>query len=788
MERAPRRRRTFQRPTFAEEDEAGVAAPTSEETALSEATSSGASSLAAKRRGPQYNPSSEEEAPSASIFPGGAHSTYEEAEAAILAKIDGHMDPAAVAAISNRVSQTARGAAARAKIAITDDDPLLKIYDTSRGDNNPTGEDEELRELRATRDEAKRDRIRLEGTTGAGLAGESATAAAAGAHISASDRIPIHEGQSMESVTAAEAAEAAGPTVTAEMLSPEQRELLWEDRKRTYGVIHRKLLIALESHASAMDKLLLLMELHDLVVRRRLLLRADIYTDIFATAFTALAGPDHYASNNRKKITMLDELWVMYTYALDSGVDPTSKMIRNVMRILSLSATTDADVEAKAHKLMLDSDKFKLIPSPTTLSAYYTVCGTNNAMHIAVARLADAKARLEVFPNTDAVRAIINGFRRNGQPDKGLSFLSTVSNVPVTMPLWAEVVHTAKESSNPLSALTFYRALQQTELRPDARILSSLLVAMERAEDYSEAKYVLSEVMKHRVRLKQHELNRLLRSLELNGGLDREFCRLFATMEKTGTKIFYERYSPALVAKARAFAVSAAAAEKKKRKESAQRAAAAASATGAVPIAGRGEGGEPEGGRKSDDSARSRTKKRAEERYRLSAGDRTDGEAERTARRRRLLGGKRTAAGSDSRDGRIDADRRSDGDHTDSSGPYSSSSRSRGSDGDRDRERGRDREKERDRDLRGESSPRRSDASSSSASSSSSHTRRDGDRDREREREREKDRERERDRDRGGEGGGWGDRPHAQQSRSSREASSDRDRWRASNSRAEGRR
>jgi len=477
--------------------------------------------------------------------------SYEAAEAAIHEHLA--MDAQTAHDVSRRVSQSERFHQARLKDLVGDDDLLLKVYDRSVDDPNM---DEEDREVKVMRAEERKARIRLDGTTGAGHDGQLS-----GVKISDSDRIALHSSQ--ESLEESEiAAVSKDNAVTADMLTAEQKHLLWEDRKRTYSIVHRKMLLALESHHSEMDKLFLLMELHDIIIQKRLRMRCEVYEDILATAFTALTGPEHYTSNNRSTVTMLEELWVMYNYCVDSGTDPSPKLIQNMMRILSLCATTNPDVEAKAHRLMLDSDRFKLIPKTTALSTYFAVCARNNAMHIAVSRLVDAKSRLEVTPTATMVYTIMNGFRLNKRADDGIRFLTTVSNTPITKELFSEVIHTAKESSNPLSAFTFYRSMRQSSLRPDVRVMTSLIIAMEVAGDYTDAKFVLSEIMAHRVKLENDQLNRLLLALQ-HGGNEAEFCKLFASMSRTGKALYTERFDPNYVALAKKYAARMAENERK---------------------------------------------------------------------------------------------------------------------------------------------------------------------------------------------------------------------------------
>lgn len=527
LQRQTRRRRTFARPTYADAE-----APSSTPSdILAVATVPNAPQVALSSMdmaSRQENSSSTRNSPA---------TNYEEVETAILDHLD--RDAATSTSITHRVSREGRFEEARLKYTVTDDDPVMKIMQRSVGD-------EDENEARISRAQAKKDRIRVAGTTGTGLGSTNAS----GFLLSSEPTISLTSSQI--DAERAEMEAAAAPTVSIDQLSREQKQLLWNDRKETYSIVHRKMLIALESHHSEMDKTLLLMELHDVLIKQRLRLRPEVYVDILATAFVALTGPEHYTNNNRNRITLLEELWVMYQYCIDSGSDPTPKLIQNMMRILSLSRVADMNVETKAHRLMLDSDRFKLIPTNLCLSTYFLVCGINNAMHLAVARLVDCKTRLEVIVTTDMVKNIMEGFRRNNRCDDGLKFLTTVSNVPVTSSLLSTIVHTARGSSNPLSSFTFYKSLRQTDIKPDGRIINSLLQAQEVADDYSNTRFILSEMMRHRVRLETDPLNRMLIALE-KAGLQTDFAKLFTTMRRHGKTIYLERFGTEVMQVALAF-------------------------------------------------------------------------------------------------------------------------------------------------------------------------------------------------------------------------------------------
>lgn len=328
-------------------------------------------------------------------------------------------------------------------------------------------------------------------------------------------------------------------------LSAEQRYLVWQDRKNKYSALHRKILITLESHHTLMDKALLLLELHDIVIRNRIRLRADMYEDIFFAM--KLAVPYYNLDLKMKPVnstTMLTEGWTMYRYALDSGTNPTPHMLEKMMSFLNTTRVVSADIESKAHQVMLDVDKYKLRPTAHFLNQYYHICTRNNATHIAVMKLVEAKKKHEIPPSHNDVALILQGFRAEGRADDGLKFLSNISTITVSSSLLEAIVHVARDSKNPISAFTFYKSMAPAGFRPGHRIIGSLLQVQEATNNFTNTLFLLEEVVKYKVQLIELHINMLLVALTRIRA-KKEFSKLVATMHAHGKNIHTEKFPPA---------------------------------------------------------------------------------------------------------------------------------------------------------------------------------------------------------------------------------------------------
>ena len=183
----------------------------------------------------------------------------------------------------------------------------------------------------------------------------------------------------------------------------------------------------------------------------------------------------------------MEHVWEMYRYSVDSGTDPTARTLQYVMGLLehasvalavsrASTASTDSHthaagpsrrarssglllVEAKAHSLMMDADRFHLTPSEYTINSYIGICEACDVMHLAVARVTDFQTRHERQPSAGMYARLITGLVRCGYAEDAMAVVTTMQNVPMSIYLLNAVLQAARHSRDPASAFTFYRSL-----------------------------------------------------------------------------------------------------------------------------------------------------------------------------------------------------------------------------------------------------------------------------------------------------------------------------------------
>ncbi|PWV03578.1 putative kinetoplast ribosomal PPR-repeat containing protein 3 [Trypanosoma cruzi] len=356
-------------------------------------------------------------------------------------------------------------------------------------------------------------------------------------------------------------------------LSHIQRELIWKARRQQYQQLLVRIVVCLESHLSPIEKCHALLSLHEEVIKKRIRLRSDTYEDIFhifyavatlGSAAPTLADeeavdrrgltsslssllPAEFAGNSVAASSLLagpllQSLWTMYRYMIDSGTNPTARTVQYMMGVLERSSKKDAILEARAHSLMMDLDRFHLTPTEYTIAAYVGVCDRNGVMHLAVARVTDYRTRHEKQVSPGIYARLLFGLAHNHQYDEAISCLTTIDSVAVTPYLLNAILHVARHSRSPLSAFTFYKSVigpKGNNIAPTSHTISILLEAMCASECYDEIDFLLCEMRRHRVKGNNVMLNKLLGVL-LKLKRHTEGMALCRAMEKKGIMVFDE--------------------------------------------------------------------------------------------------------------------------------------------------------------------------------------------------------------------------------------------------------
>lgn len=300
-------------------------------------------------------------------------------------------------------------------------------------------------------------------------------------------------------------------------LNSSQSDAIFQLRKKLYQSSLRQIVIVLQSHLSPLEKCHRLVLLHDkLVVKNRLRLRDDTYEEIFHTfyAVSTLGRSDVASSTNFYGVAnaaagqqsqevspqrgggggagdedstahdihtqtspFLHPVWTMYRYMIDSGTNPTPRIVQHVMGLLSRVRRRNIDVEARAHSLTMDCDRFQFPPTEYTVGDYCRVCTINNAMHLAMARVTDLYTRHEKAPSANVAATLLHGLTVNGHHDQALKFMATMQNVAVTPSLLHSCLQAGRHSKDPSAAFAFYSSLRGSGLRPTHQTISILVEA-----------------------------------------------------------------------------------------------------------------------------------------------------------------------------------------------------------------------------------------------------------------------------------------------------------------------
>lgn len=178
----------------------------------------------------------------------------------------------------------------------------------------------------------------------------------------------------------------------------------------------------------------------------------------------------------------VQQVWQMYRYMVDSGTKPNPRVLQYVMGLLEQSARRLTPrrgqssspaltaLEAKAHSLMMDADRYRFCPSQHTVHSYIYICQACGVMHLALARVVDVHTRWEQQPSSDAYALLLSGFLR--QPENGaedaLRLMTTMQSAPVNHSLLHSMLMVCRSSPDPLSAFAVYRSLFRRRVGSEA--------------------------------------------------------------------------------------------------------------------------------------------------------------------------------------------------------------------------------------------------------------------------------------------------------------------------------
>ncbi|CBZ26621.1 conserved hypothetical protein [Leishmania mexicana MHOM/GT/2001/U1103] len=212
-------------------------------------------------------------------------------------------------------------------------------------------------------------------------------------------------------------------------------------------------------------------------------------------------------------VPFLDDMRRLYTHQKRCFISPTPLSLEHLMTTLSVITAPSTTAFHLANRLLLDADKFVLLPTRTTYTAYFTLCHVNNAMQFAMARYTDAVQALQLPVDAPMLTALLKGLNESGYVEEAVSLLSRMRHVAVSTPLLNASLETLLLSEQALSCFSLYDAMRESSVKPNAETYTLLLLACEKSQQWRRVTAILAEMQRRRVRGNEQTLNLLLKGL-----------------------------------------------------------------------------------------------------------------------------------------------------------------------------------------------------------------------------------------------------------------------------------
>ncbi|RNF23178.1 uncharacterized protein Tco025E_02872 [Trypanosoma conorhini] len=203
----------------------------------------------------------------------------------------------------------------------------------------------------------------------------------------------------------------------------------------------------------------------------------------------------------------------LYFHARQTHVAPTPLVLECLMTTLAAVSAPDSRVFHLSNRLLLDADKYVVLPTRTTYAAFFAICSLHNAMSFAVARFKDAVVNLHVAVDATMATALLKGFCQNGLVEEALALLARIEHVPLDVHLLNASMEVLLLSAQPQACFAAFDATQSCPLQPNAETYSLLLLACERSGLWCRATAILADMQRRRVKGDTKTLNLLLKGL-----------------------------------------------------------------------------------------------------------------------------------------------------------------------------------------------------------------------------------------------------------------------------------
>jgi hypothetical protein len=228
-------------------------------------------------------------------------------------------------------------------------------------------------------------------------------------------------------------------------------------------------------------------------------------------------------------VPFLSDMRRLYTHQKSCFVSPTPLLLEHFMATLSVVTEPSTKVFHLANRLLLDADKFVVLPTRTTYTAFFKVCQVNNAMQFALARFTDAVHALQLPIDAPMLTSLLKGLNESGYVEEAVALLARVEHVPVSTPLLNASLETLLLSDQALACFSLYDAMSNSSVKPNAETFTLLLLACEKSHQWKRVTSLLADMQQRRVRGDAQTLNLLLKGL-LQERLHSFATQLYQTM------------------------------------------------------------------------------------------------------------------------------------------------------------------------------------------------------------------------------------------------------------------
>lgn len=256
-----------------------------------------------------------------------------------------------------------------------------------------------------------------------------------------------------------------------------------------------------------------------------------------ASSSSVKSSPALDGAGTLHSIPFLGDMRRLYAYQKQHFVSPTPLLLEHLMATTSAATVPHSDSFHLANRLLLDADRYVVLPTRATYTCFFTICQLHHAMVFALARFKDAVVQLDVSADAAMLTALLKGLNHCGHVDEAVALLSRIKEVGMTTPLMNAALETLLLSSRASSCFSLHQAMRDADVKADADTYTLLLLACEKTGQWSRVTAVLADMQRRRVRGNRQTLNLLLKGL-LQERLSSYAVQLYGTMREKQVEVW----------------------------------------------------------------------------------------------------------------------------------------------------------------------------------------------------------------------------------------------------------